>query len=123
MQVEYRFNDYRAIYVTDATSVKGRCLASCAPLAFTYTGQGHTRIGVCAMCCAPCVRRPLCAADTMAFHAASVAFLEREAKQATAQRQNMLVLTHHTPSFHGTADTSPTNWESMLRFGESTVSL
>jgi len=48
-------------------------------------------------------RRPAEVGDTNRWHRAAVEFLEREARAATAERANLLVLTHHTPSLRGTS--------------------
>lgn len=42
--------------------------------------------------------------DTNAWHRRAVKFLHEEASQATLEKRNMLVLTHHTPSFRGTSN-------------------
>mmetsp|Transcript_135059 Transcript_135059/g.431571 ORF Transcript_135059/g.431571 Transcript_135059/m.431571 type:complete len:391 (+) Transcript_135059:51-1223(+) len=42
--------------------------------------------------------------DTNKWHASAVQFLEGAAAEATRSGMNMLVLTHHTPSFSGTSD-------------------
>ena len=72
--VEYRMPDYRRIYVEPAA------------------GAERPR------------PRPITVADANGWHREARAFLEAEAAAATAARTNLLVLTHHTPSFEGTSD-------------------
>jgi hypothetical protein len=71
--------------------------------------------------------RPLTPADTRAWHNSDVAFLAHEASIAKQLDQNLLVLTHHAPSFDRTVkaihESSPlasafcSNLDYMLQYG------
>uniref|UniRef100_A0A7S2SUR8 Calcineurin-like phosphoesterase domain-containing protein n=1 Tax=Rhizochromulina marina TaxID=1034831 RepID=A0A7S2SUR8_9STRA len=84
--VERRLTDYRSIYV-DREVEEGR-----EPGLRTVTAE-----------------------ETTAWHTESVEFIRREAARATADGKSLLVLTHHTPSFHGTA--APEHGEDPEGFG------
>lgn len=47
--------------------------------------------------------KPLDCANTNKWHKASVSWLQKEIVKATDEQKNVLVLTHHTPSFRGTS--------------------
>mmetsp|Transcript_68996 Transcript_68996/g.173799 ORF Transcript_68996/g.173799 Transcript_68996/m.173799 type:complete len:334 (-) Transcript_68996:173-1174(-) len=76
--VERCMNDYRLIYVEGGGGASTEALAGGNPR------EARVR-------------------DTNAWHCSAVEFLEREAREATAQQMNVLVLTHHTPTFRGTS--------------------
>jgi len=48
--------------------------------------------------------RELTAHDTNSWHQQALAFIDHEVAQATEKHMNVLMLTHHTPSFVGTSD-------------------
>mmetsp|Transcript_86973 Transcript_86973/g.218903 ORF Transcript_86973/g.218903 Transcript_86973/m.218903 type:complete len:347 (+) Transcript_86973:67-1107(+) len=125
--VEFSMNDYNLIYVSDGglragcqgmggevakldagTSAASSILAGFLPIpSRSRSSNENSRFSrgpnSSGGGTSTAVRR-LCVADSNALHEEAVRFLEREAEKATQKRVNLLVLTHHTPSFHGTSD-------------------
>jgi len=65
-------------------------------------------------------KRRLQVAGTNAWHVQAVQHLQKEAREATELGRNLLVLTHHTPSFQGTSDPRYGNKTSGLSTAFST---
>ena len=84
--VEAQMDDYNLIYVSEQDS---------SATADSFDGGGELEGG-------GRIRRARIA-DTNRWNALSRSFIEDEARAAKEARENLLVLTHHTPSFHGTS--------------------
>lgn len=96
--VEFSMNDYNLIYVSDGSlPIPSRSRSSGQNAGFSRgptNSAGSTSTAV----------RRFCVADSNTLHEKAVRFLAQEAEKATHKRVNLVVLTHHTPSFHGTSD-------------------
>jgi len=89
--VETCMNDYHLIYVSESD----------APLSKKVLGRPRDLIDLVTS-----DTRKARVRDTNVWHEEAVRFLEKEARAATDAQVNLLVLTHHTPSFRGTSDPS-----------------
>eukprot|EP00927_Polykrikos_kofoidii_P082848 TRINITY_DN8349_c0_g1_i1.p1 TRINITY_DN8349_c0_g1~~TRINITY_DN8349_c0_g1_i1.p1 ORF type:complete len:352 (-),score=35.31 TRINITY_DN8349_c0_g1_i1:178-1233(-) len=96
--VEACMNDYHVMYVNDGNEA-----------AASSSFSDHDQSGLCqhhnkdsfssrSNC------RVVRVQDSNKWHNVAVEFLEREAADATENRINLVVLTHHTPTFRGTSD-------------------
>mmetsp|Transcript_47778 Transcript_47778/g.138104 ORF Transcript_47778/g.138104 Transcript_47778/m.138104 type:complete len:363 (-) Transcript_47778:358-1446(-) len=106
--VEVAMNDYHCIFVSSENTADAAKQTGGSNSLFNLkfpsvpcfsSGKSHDAAGS-----RPGHLRKALVADTNFWHRQAVEFIEREAREATSNEMNLLVLTHHTPSFEGTSD-------------------